>query len=102
ADPRNTTRDGLFPTAKVIGGYDFVGETWGIVNGAVVGVRTEDPDPIDFQGHGSHVADIIAGRSLDGTHKGMAPGASLVAIRVCSAISTSCNGISLLKALDYA
>src|SRR5690349_2874414 len=27
-DARNTTRDGLFPTAKVIGGYDFVGETW--------------------------------------------------------------------------
>src|SRR6266404_3730474 len=28
ADPRNTTLDGLFPTAKVIGGYDFVGENW--------------------------------------------------------------------------
>ncbi len=27
-DPRNTTLDGLFPTAKVIGGYDFVGELW--------------------------------------------------------------------------
>jgi minor extracellular serine protease Vpr len=28
ADPRNTTRDGLFPTAKVVDGYDFVGEVW--------------------------------------------------------------------------
>ena len=28
ADPKNTTLDGLFPTAKVIGGFDFVGETW--------------------------------------------------------------------------
>ncbi len=27
-DPRNTTLDGLFPTAKVKGGYDFVGESW--------------------------------------------------------------------------
>lgn len=28
ADPQNKSRDGLFPTAKVIGGYDFVGEDW--------------------------------------------------------------------------
>ncbi len=28
ADPKNTTLDGLFPTAKVVGGFDFVGETW--------------------------------------------------------------------------
>src|ERR1051326_1028719 len=27
-DPANTTLDGLFPTAKVVGGYDFVGEVW--------------------------------------------------------------------------
>jgi subtilisin family serine protease len=102
ADPKNTTLDGLFPTPKVVGGYDFVGETWGIVNGEVIGTRTEDPDPIDFEGHGTHVADIIAGRSLDGTHKGMAPGAKLVAVKVCSAVTTSCNGISLLKGMDFA
>ena len=27
-DSRNTTRDGLFPTARVVNGYDFVGESW--------------------------------------------------------------------------
>jgi len=27
-DVKNTTTDGLFPTAKVIGGFDFVGEVW--------------------------------------------------------------------------
>lgn len=102
ADPRNTTTDGLFPTAKVVGGYDFVGETWGVVNGAAVGTRTEDPDPIDFGGHGTHVADIIAGRSTDGAHKGMAPGATLLAVKACSAVSSSCNGIALLKAMDFA
>ena len=64
--------------------------------------RTEDPDPIDFQGHGTHVADIIAGKSADGTHVGMAPGAKLLAIRVCSAVATSCNGIALLLAVDFA
>ena len=96
SDPLNTTRDGLFPTAKVVDGYDFVGEAW------PSGLRTEDDDPIDFQGHGSHVADIIAGRSLDGTHKGMAPGASLVAVKVCSAVATSCNGVALLLGMDFA
>lgn len=95
-DAAQTTLDGLFPTAKVVGGYDFVGEGW--PNSA----RTEDPDPIDFQGHGSHVADIVAGRSLDGAHKGVAPGASLVAVKVCSAVATSCNGVALVLGVDYA
>jgi subtilisin family serine protease len=102
ADPRNTTLDGLFPTDKVVGGYDFVGETWGSVGGFEVGVVTEDPDPIDRQGHGTHVADIIAGKSLDGLHKGVAPGAKLLAVKVCSAISSSCNGVALIKGMDFA
>lgn len=95
-DPLSTTLDGLFPTAKVIGGFDFVGEGWPTT------ARTEDPDPIDFQGHGTHVSDIIAGKSTDGAHVGMAPGAKLLGIRVCSAIATSCNGVSLLLAVDFA
>jgi subtilisin family serine protease len=89
---------GLFPTAKVIGGYDFVGSQW--PNAA----RTEDPNPIDERpagGHGTHVADIIAGASLDGTHKGVAPGAKLYAVKVCSNQSTSCNGEALLKGMDW-
>ncbi len=105
ADPRTTTRDGLFPTAKVIDGFDFVGETWTPTSGT----RTEDPDPIDCGdaviaapcagGHGTHVADIIAGV---GPAQGVAPAAKLLAYKVCSAVSTSCNGISLLKAVDAA
>ena len=97
-DARNTTVDpSVFPTDKVIGGYDFVGDLW-----PTYGDRTEDPNPIDFQGHGTHVSDIIAGKSLDGTHKGVAPGAKLIAIRVCSAVATSCNGVAILKGIDYA
>lgn len=95
-DPKNTTTDGLFPTAKVVGGYDFVGEAW------PNGPRTEDPDPIDFGTHGTHVADIIAGNSLDGTHKGVAPDALLYAIKVCSAVSTSCNGTAILLGYEFA
>lgn len=95
-DSRNTTRDGLFPTDKVIGGFDFVGEQW--PNGPLA----PDPDPIDVAGHGTHVADIIAGRSLDGFHKGVAPGAKLLALKACSSISTACSGVALLQALDVA
>lgn len=96
ASAQNKSRDGLFPTDKVIGGHDFVGEDWPNTPEA------QDDDPIDFEGHGTHVSDIIAGRSLDGTHKGMAPGAKLYAVKVCSAVATSCSGIALLQAMDFA
>lgn len=91
ADLRNTTRDDLFPTARVVEGYDFVGETWR--SGLPL---APDPDPIDREGHGTHVADIIAGA------EGVAPGASLYALKVCSALSSECSGVALLQALEYA
>lgn len=84
---------GTFPTEKVVGGYDFVGEVW--PNGA----RLEDPDPIDKgsgAGHGTHVADIIGGQN------GVAPGVDFYAVKVCSSVSTSCNGIALLLGVDFA
>jgi subtilisin family serine protease len=62
---------GTFPTAKVVGGYDFTGSSW--PNTA----EMPDPDPLDAGvggGHGTHVADIIAGKN------GVAPGASLYAV----------------------
>lgn len=90
---------GLFPTAKVIGGYDFVGEVW--PNGPL----QPDDNPIDAgsgSGHGTHVADIAGGASLDGLHKGVAPGAQLYAVKVCSSVSTSCSGVAILQGLDWA
>ncbi|KAB7744112.1 S8 family serine peptidase [Nostocoides sp. F2B08] len=87
-DPES--RDGLFPTDKVVEGFDFVGETW------PNGPRTEDDDPIDFEGHGTHVADIIAGAL------GVAPGASIIGVKVCSAVSPSCNGEALILGIEYA
>lgn len=89
SDPANTTRDGLFPTAKVVDGYDFVGEEWPF------GPLLPDEDPIDFEGHGSHVADITAGTN------GVAPGADLYAVKVCSAVSSSCSGIALIQGMEF-
>ena len=79
---------------KVKGGYDFVGDSW--PDGPVV----TDPNPLDFEGHGTHVADIIAGHSND--HHGLAPGVSLYAVKVCSAVASACNGLALLQGVDFA
>src|SRR5207302_5563246 len=110
SDPKNTTTDGLFPTSKVIGGYDFVGDRWPTPP-TPTGRPTlaPDPDPIDCGtstipapcagGHGTHVSDIIAGV---GPAKGVAPGAKLLAIKVCSSVSTSCSGVALLQGVDFA
>jgi uncharacterized repeat protein (TIGR01451 family) len=54
-----TTLGGVFPTAKVVGGYDFVGDAY---NGSNTPVP--DPNPMDCNGHGSHVAGTAAGRGV--------------------------------------
>ncbi|WP_161965149.1 S8 family serine peptidase [Ornithinimicrobium cerasi] len=97
-DVRNRSRDGQFPTAKVVEGFDFVGEVW--PNGPAV----HDPDPIDCGpgpigcsgGHGTHVAAIVGGDT------GVAPDVDLYAYKVCSAVSTSCNGVALLEGMEAA
>lgn len=99
-DSRNRTRDGLFPTAKVVGGWDFVGEFWTGESGA--DELMPDEDPIDLQGHGTHVADILAGASADGSHRGVAPGATVYAFRTCSARTSACSGLAIMMALDAA
>ncbi len=103
-DARNRNiNPALFPTSKVVGGYDFVGEHW--PNAALA----PDPNPIACGGvencdgtHGTHVADIIGGKSTDGSHVGTAPGSKLYAVKVCSSLSTSCSGVALLEGMDFA
>jgi len=88
---------GTFPTHKVVGGYDFTGSSWTGQPGSPP--EMPDPDPLDAGtggGHGTHVADIIAGK------KGVAPGASLYAVKVCSSVSSSCSGIALIQGMEFA
>lgn len=91
-DQKNTTLDGLFPTAKVIGGFDFVGDLW--TGNVAASIFRPDPDPIDFEGHGTHVADIIGGVN------GVAPETSIFAVKVCSSISMACSDIAILQGIE--
>ncbi|MCW2904799.1 MAG: peptidase and in kexin sedolisin [Streptosporangiaceae bacterium] len=93
---------GTFPTAKVIGGRDFVGDTYDAGSGDPAKQTPKpDPDPLDCNGHGSHVAGTSAGSGVnaDGSTytgpydtttygkkfnvpPGIAPQASILAYRV--------------------
>jgi len=99
-DPANKAAGGLFPTAKVIGGYDFVGEDWTGADDSPPLAPDEDPiaapDAGTFGGHGTHVADIIAGK------KGVAPDAKLYAVKVCGVPTSSCSGVALLEGMEFA
>ncbi len=59
-----------FPTAKVVGGTDFVGNGYdGGSEDPVLNTPKPDPNPIDCNSHGSHVAGTAAGFGVnaDGT-----------------------------------
>ena len=101
----DTTRDEPadgFPSTKVVGGYDFVGDEYD-ANSEDPDVATPhpDPDPMDCNGHGSHVAGTAAGYGVQADGKtyqgpystdtpfnslrigpGVAPHAKLYALRV--------------------
>ena len=82
----NTRRDGLFPTAKVVDGYDFVGD-----RSTILDIKT-DEDPIDYpDGHGTRVASCLLA---------VAPDVELLAVKVCSI--AGCPEYSVLAGISFA
>ena len=89
ANDETVIEPGSFPTAKVVGGFDFVGDDY---NGG--NTPMPDADPLDCNGHGSHVAGSAAGLGFaDVIGPGVAPGADLYALRVFG-----CNGSTRVTA----
>ena len=92
---------GTFPTAKVIGGTDLVGE-WYDSNcpavpptpGTCSSIPMPDPNPIDIAGHGTHVAGIAAGIGTSKVSHGVAPGAKLLIFKVFALGSTSSANVA--------
>lgn len=71
---------------KVYKGYDYVGD---------------DSDPKDENGHGTHVAGIIAAKMGNGEGgAGIAPGVSILAVRVCDEDGRY-NHADLAKGINY-
>jgi subtilisin family serine protease len=99
ANNRQIIEPDTFPTAKVIGGFDFAGPTY---NANVTGsVPAPDPDPLDRGGHGSHVAGSAAGIGVPGIiGKGVAPEALIYALKVFGDNGGSTNLTSL--AIEWA
>ncbi|MCF6270669.1 MAG: S8 family serine peptidase [Melioribacteraceae bacterium] len=74
---------GFGPGFKVIGGYDFI---------------NNDDDPIDDNGHGTHVAGIV---SADGDSIiGIAPKSSLIALKVLDRSGRG-RGDDIIAAIEY-
>jgi subtilisin family serine protease len=82
-DP-NVIEPGTFPTKKVIGGYDFVGSNYDVLDDDPSNdIPRPDFDPLDRDGHGTHTGGTCCGNGVPGKiGKGVAPKVSILAYKV--------------------
>ena len=105
ANDTEVIEEGTFPTEKVIGGHDFAGTVYNPCADPPLEPAIPDPDPLDVNGHGSHVAGSAAGIGVevDGEVEigpGVAPDASLYALKVFGDIAGCTNVTS--DAIEWA
>lgn len=79
-DP-DVLEEGSFPVGRVIGGWDFAGTAYDANTNPI---PTPDADPLDQNGHGTHVASTAAGSDI-GFGGGVAPEAFIYALKVFGA-----------------
>ena len=114
-----TLLDGFFPTAKVVGGFDFVGDAYDASSpDSMIATPVPDPDPMDCEGHGTHVAATAAGFGVNADGSTLAgpygPGIDFATLRVGPGVAPSatvyalrvfgCTGTTAVvpQALDWA
>lgn len=88
-----------FPTARIVAGYDFVGDNYNSGGTPEQQVPLPDPNPDDCNGHGTHVAGIVGGNG--GSITGVAPGVTFGAYRVFGCTGSSSADV-IVAALERA
>ena len=88
-----------FPNARVIAGYDLVGDNYNSSGTGDQLIPVPDAIPDDCAGHGTHVSGIVGANG--GGVKGVAPQASLGMYRVFGCVGTTDSDI-ILDALERA
>jgi len=88
-----------FPTARVVTGYDFVGDAYDAAGTGNALIPVPDANPDDCAGHGTHVAGIVGANG--GGIVGVAPKVSLGAYRVFGCVGSADSDI-IVEAMERA
>ena len=88
-----------FPTARIVAGWDFVGNAYDAGGTGAALIPVPDANPDDCNGHGTHVAGIVGANG--GGIKGVAPGVTFGAYRVFGCAGSTSADI-MLAAMERA